>query len=345
MNTNLLPIDVVFTWVDGSDPEWIARNRDMLISNGLADPSKSPRYADHEELRYSLRSVERFLPWARKIFIVTDRQKPKWLDANHPKIRIVDHREIFLNAEDLPTFNSVAIEANLHRIPGISERFIYFNDDMMLGRPFEPEDFFAPDGRPRSFIFQNSLLDLCNFCILQADWLFRPCQKAWLTMRQMRNRRASISATVRTSLLAIIKHNGRAALFQKTNHTPIAHCLTTLNATEQEFASEFRACCSHHFRSGDDLFFPLFFATNGLMRGLTVPSRFSRKDIFYFHLGRDESEGLSKLLDRTYGFISVNDGKGSLSENDLKAFRSTMDQFYPQPAPFEIPAPASRQSR
>jgi Protein of unknown function (DUF3184). len=85
------------------------------------------------------------------VFIATDNQVPAWLNLNHPVVRIVDHRE-FIPERFLPTFNSHVIEAYLHRIPGLSEQYIYLNDDVFLGRPAKKSDFFAPNGLPLAFV-------------------------------------------------------------------------------------------------------------------------------------------------------------------------------------------------
>lgn len=113
----------------------------------LGDPNGYPmtagRFAEHDELKYSLRSVVKNAPWVRKIHIVTNGQVPAWLNLNHPKIHIVTHEEIFTNRSYLPTFSSPAIEANLHRIPGLSKRFIYFNDDIFVMTPVTRDDFWT----------------------------------------------------------------------------------------------------------------------------------------------------------------------------------------------------------
>lgn len=142
------PIDLVYTWVDGSDPVWQAKRKRISDNDGSrADDNGAARYTDNDELRYSLRSVDMYAPWIRKIFIVTDSQVPKWLDTTNPKIEIVDHRDI-LPPEALPCFNSQVIEHCLHRIPGLAEHFIYSNDDMLLNKPVTPADFFAADDLP-----------------------------------------------------------------------------------------------------------------------------------------------------------------------------------------------------
>ena len=103
----------------------------------------SNRFADNNELKYSLRSVEKYAPWVRKIFIVTNGQIPSWLNLNNPRISIVAHDEIFLNKTHLPTFSSPAIESHIHRIPGLSKKFIYMNDDVFFGSEVWPDDFYT----------------------------------------------------------------------------------------------------------------------------------------------------------------------------------------------------------
>ena len=100
-----MDIDLVYLWVNGNDPKWIAK-RDACIGKPTDKQENcAGRYADSGELKYSLRSVEKYAPWIRKIFIVTDDQVPEWLDTSNPKVHVVDHKEI-MPEESLPCFNS-----------------------------------------------------------------------------------------------------------------------------------------------------------------------------------------------------------------------------------------------
>jgi glycosyltransferase involved in cell wall biosynthesis len=142
------PVDAVLTWVDDSDPAWQAA-RDQRMGRAPADhlvagASGDARFRNRDELRYALRSLHLNAPWIRTIHLVTAGQRPSWL-LDHPKVRLVDHREI-LPPDALPTFNSHAIEAGLHRIPDLSEHFVYLNDDVFLGRPLDPDTFFSSTG-------------------------------------------------------------------------------------------------------------------------------------------------------------------------------------------------------
>ncbi|MFE2069861.1 stealth conserved region 3 domain-containing protein [Streptomyces sp. NPDC059467] len=149
------PVDAVYTWVDGADVDWLERKNAVLASMGLATEdaaTSAARFRDRDELRYSLRSIDMYAPWIRNIYLVTDRQVPDWLDLSHPRVRVVDHAEIFGAGGALPTYNSHAIESQLHHIEGLAEHFLYFNDDVFLGRTVQPDMFFLGNGQARHFM-------------------------------------------------------------------------------------------------------------------------------------------------------------------------------------------------
>ncbi|GMI09955.1 hypothetical protein TrRE_jg13218, partial [Triparma retinervis] len=167
------PIDAVYTWVNGSDPVWLSSksafappppasvmvHNDTALKNGTAnataaqtsDSASNNRYRDSNELKYSLRSLEKHAPWLRHIYVVTDNQIPSWLDLSNPKLTIVPHTSIFPNASHLPVFSSPAIESHLHLIPSLSRYFLYFNDDVFLGSPTFPDDFLLPSSRQKFY--------------------------------------------------------------------------------------------------------------------------------------------------------------------------------------------------
>ncbi|MBR6159158.1 MAG: Stealth CR1 domain-containing protein, partial [Lachnospiraceae bacterium] len=127
-----MKIDFVITWVDGNDPEW--RKEKEKYSGKTTGDDREKRYRDWELLRYWFRGVENCAPWVNKIHFVTCGHLPDWLDTGHPKLNIVNHKD-YIPEQYLPTFSCRPIELNLHRIPGLSDDFVYFNDDMFLLRP------------------------------------------------------------------------------------------------------------------------------------------------------------------------------------------------------------------
>ena len=145
---NDFPVDIVYLWCDGGNPEFLRRKAEFLEEAVGADEEavSKKRFYDNEELKYSLRSLERYAPWIRYVFIVTDRQKPAWLDTENSRVTIVDHSEI-MPKEIIPCFNSSVIERYIGFIPGLSEHFLYANDDMFFGQKVS-KDFFFRDGKP-----------------------------------------------------------------------------------------------------------------------------------------------------------------------------------------------------
>lgn len=149
----MFDIDIVITWVDGADVS-LAAKRDHYLGAAqepLHDNGTNPhRWLCSDELNFCLRSINNHAPWVRRIWIVTDNQSPD-VSGIQPeftdKIEIVDHTDIFAGFEAaLPTFNSLAIETLLWRIPGLAERFVYFNDDVFLTAAVKPSDFFTETG-------------------------------------------------------------------------------------------------------------------------------------------------------------------------------------------------------
>ena len=141
-------IDIVYTWVDGNDAAWRAK-RDYWAREENINILENDecRYIDNDELKYSLRSLEKYAPWINKVFIVTDNQVPSWLNTSNPKVRIVDHKEI-IPAEYLPTFNSISIEHCICNIKDLSEYFLYACDDMFFYNYVSPSFFFTKNKFP-----------------------------------------------------------------------------------------------------------------------------------------------------------------------------------------------------
>ena len=138
-------IDFVMIWVDGNDPEW-QKEKNKYDSSGEKGDNTVVRYRSWDNLQYFFRGVEKFAPWVNKIHFVTWGHLPPWMNTSHPKLNIVNHRD-YIPEKYLPTFNANTIELNLHRIEGLADQFVYFNDDMFVTAPVKPEDFFR-DGRP-----------------------------------------------------------------------------------------------------------------------------------------------------------------------------------------------------
>ncbi len=163
-----MKIDAVITWVDGDDPVHKAKRLKYAPSSlfKVNNIAGSTRYTSVGEIFWCVASLNRFAPWINRIYIVTDNQDPgldEFLAENFPEghipYEIVDHKVIFRGYEQyLPTFNSISIETMTWRIPGLSDHFIEFNDDLLLISPVVPEDFFSPDGHPVCYYIRYNML-------------------------------------------------------------------------------------------------------------------------------------------------------------------------------------------
>jgi hypothetical protein len=227
-------IDVVYTWVDGGDPDWQARKAraqgdNTWLVKADVQAANDSRFVSRDELRYSLRSLHCFAPWVRRVFIVTDDQVPAWLDTSHPAVTVVSHREIFGGTGRLPTFNSQAIESRLHRIPGLSEHFLYLNDDMFFARPVTPDLFFTPGGLTRFFPSHGRIGSA------PGDPADRPVNASGKNNREL------------------IKEAFGRVLTRKMLHTPYPSRLSVLTEIEQRFAEHLDATAGHQFRHPDDI--------------------------------------------------------------------------------------------
>ena len=134
-------MDIVITYVDGNDPVW---KTDYEKYTNV--PVMEKRFRDWGTLKYLLRGIENRMPFIRNVYLVVSNnsQVPDWADRD--QLKIVLHSDI-IPKEFLPTFNCNPIEMHLHRIEGLDEEYLYFNDDMFPVGDCRPEDFFR-DGKP-----------------------------------------------------------------------------------------------------------------------------------------------------------------------------------------------------
>ena len=227
---------MVYLWVDGNDPQWLAKHNACIgKTEDKSAVNCKGRYSDNDELKYSLRSVEMYAPWIRKIFIVTDNQVPKWLDTSNPKIRIVDHKEI-LPEVSLPCFNSRLIEHFLYKIPGLSEHFLYANDDMFINRPVTPATFFAGDGLP---IIRFNRRPFRKFTL-------------WFKEKVQGKALSNYVQAIRNSAELVEKRYG-IYYGGKTHHNIDAYLKSDYRHVGEVFKNEIGAMLTHHVRSADDV--------------------------------------------------------------------------------------------
>ncbi|WP_156925832.1 stealth conserved region 3 domain-containing protein [Glycomyces arizonensis] len=304
------PIDVVYTWVDGADRAW-RRRREAARPPYHPDSASEARFADREELRYSLRSLHLNAPWVRRVHLVTDAQRPRWLDTEVPGLTVVDHTELFDDPGRLPTFNSHAIETQLHRIEGLSEHFLYLNDDMFVGRPLGPRTFFEPGGIGRFF---------------PAEAFVGPGPASAAD--------APPNAAFKNDRALVERAFGRT-VSQMMKHAPYPMLRSVLAEVEKEFGPAHAATAGSAFRDVDDVSVVTLHHYYALLTGRAVAG-----DVHdaYLELGwPDLAERLAVLLERRDRdtFCVNDDGATDPADERQAALRAFLDAYFPVPSPYE----------
>lgn len=134
------PIDFVVTWLDSTDRVWQEEFKKYKGITSKGDQSMA-RYRDWDLFKYWFRAVENYAPWVNKVFLITNGTFPQWINSDNPKLVLVKHSD-YIPQKFLPTFNSCTIELHMNKIKGLSEHFVYFNDDMYINAPVTPEYYF-----------------------------------------------------------------------------------------------------------------------------------------------------------------------------------------------------------
>ncbi|MEU7848331.1 stealth family protein [Micromonospora parva] len=312
------PIDAVYTWVDGSDPQWLKRK--SLALGGPEGPlhavaANSSRYHNRDELRYSLRSLHSFAPWLRRIFLITDSQLPSWLDPSHPMITVISHAELFADLGGRSSYNSHAIESRLHRIDGLSEHFLYLNDDVFLGRPLLPNHFFHANGIAKFFPSP------AQFGLGDAKPEDPPVKAAGKNNRRHIQRQFGVTIT------------------QKMKHTPFALRRSIMQQIEGTLPDEVMATARHRFRHHGDLSIPS--SLHQYWAFLTAQAVPGDIEYEYADLGHPSTPArLAELLARrNRDVFCLND-----TDSDPRTFAEQermladfLPRYLPFPAPFELP--------
>lgn len=252
-----MDIDIVVLWVDGNDPEWQAQKA-KYSGKTITDANAVNRFRDWGLMPYWFRAIEKFLPWVRTVHFVTCGHVPAFLNLSAPKLHHVKHSD-YIPAEYLPTFSANTIEMNVHRIPGLAEGYIFFNDDMFVLRPM-PEHAFFRDGLPCTFggevpaafvgesgIWQHLIV---NDLRVINNHFSKPTQ-----VKRHGGKYASKcypwKDNIRTKLLERLYPE--QFLGFKNLHAPAAFLKTTLETIWEKEAKLLSETSAHRFRSNEDV--------------------------------------------------------------------------------------------
>lgn len=341
------PIDFVLSWVDGNDPEWIAtrdkyRKDDSAISSA-PDAYNENRYRDNGLLRYWFRGVESFAPWVNHVFFVTDAQLPDWLNLDNPKLIYVDHTD-FIPSEFLPTFNSSTIEMNYHRIKGLSEHFVIFNDDVFLLKPVG-EDFFFKEGKPVldtriEYPPKQSDLNWCCDLINEHNIINSYLKETGTRDSILKNRskwfnlRALGINRVCRNLYQYALH--RSFPVSTFGHLAFPHLKSSLCEIWENYPYFMTEASSHRFRSDEDVNQWLICAWDQA-KGMFFPAH--RKDLgLLLHYSDYNSELiLETLRNPRVPVVCLNETEDSIvSENLTSSVCQAFESILPDKSSFEL---------
>jgi Stealth protein CR2, conserved region 2/Stealth protein CR3, conserved region 3/Stealth protein CR4, conserved region 4 len=309
-------IDIVFSWVDGSSAEFL-RMRALQMQSyvvGVGDDSAA-RYRQLDELRYALRSVYLFAPWIRRIFIVTDSPTPSWLEE-HPAVTIVPSSAFFVDPANLPTHNSHAIESQLQHIEGLSEHFLYSNDDMFFGRPVSPDMFFSPGGVTK-FIEATTRIGLGDNSPERSGFE----NAARVNRRLLRDRFGRVTT-------------------RHLEHAPTPLRRSVLKEMEREFSDDFVRTAASPFRSATDISVTnSLYHYYALLTGRAVVQQHARVKYVETTLTSSLKQMRALLRSRGEDLFCLNDGSApEISiETRTAAVLDFLTSYFPIPAPWEKP--------
>ena len=254
-------IDIVIPWVDSNDVKWQEKKHQFDTRNNNVPVNNDMRYRDWGTLKYVLRSIEKYMPWYNKIYIITEGHYPEWLDVQNTKIQLVTHDEIYFDKSHLPTFSSPSIEMNLVNIKGLAEKFIYFNDDTMVLKPLERERFFCHDkpvdflshgwfSRNRLFEKLRGMNEWAHSIKNNIDLINKKYSVSNLTSEQLYHK--SYSFKVKFSNFLLDKVYKKFLWFEHWHH-PQPYLKSTLASAREVFLKEMMTCSQNRFRHKSDL--------------------------------------------------------------------------------------------
>lgn len=325
-------IDFVIIWVDGNDPEWQASFRAHLPGSKKTDDTRVVRYRDWDNLRYWFRGVEKFAPWVNRIHFVTCGHVPEWLDLSAPKLHFVKHSD-YIPAEYLPTFNSHTIELNLHRIEGLAEQFVYFNDDFFLIDSIA-EDYYFKNGLPcdmavlnivtRSSIGHILLND--NLCInrhFEKNKVIRRSLSKWFNIRY---------GVLLYRTLALMSWSNFAGFYDP--HLPNAFLKSTFEEVWKKEHDLLDATCRSRFRRDTNV-------NQYLMRYWQLassrfhPRNMCRKGQYYDFDSNSLADMVSAIERQKRPVLILNDGHVEDFEYTKNALIAAFDKILPNKSSFE----------
>ncbi|MDN0046121.1 hypothetical protein QVN49_03750 [Megasphaera hexanoica] len=325
-------IDIVYCWCDGKDPDFRKRKNYFLKKENMPydeDSVGELRFFDNEELRYSLRSLEMYAPWIHHVYIVTDRQVPKWLNTSYSKVSVIDHSQI-MPCELIPVFEAAVIERYIINIPGLSEYFLYANDDMFFGMPVEPEFFFTNTGNPIVYLKPYERFEKI------------------VDEKDFQNKYNAAPAWMRTNMNAwkLLHERYGQKEFYVSAHTIDGYKKSYFDDILKKYKKAFDQADKYRFRTdkgiGRDIFgLDMVYSGYGVAEVIKKPNFWQKhihksKDyIWKCYCGSENAKTRKEILRFTPYVFCVN-AEAHSSEQQKKEMRDFYEMLFPNPSQFEL---------
>lgn len=334
-----MDIDFVVLWVDGSDPKWLAE-KSRFSPLKIDDSNSINRYRDWGLMKYWFRAVEKFAPWVRTVHFVTWGHLPLFLNSNAPKLHIVNHQD-YMPKEYLPTFSANPLELNLHRIPGLADHFVFFNDDMFLLREMQPAAFFHwKTGCPRT---QASELPICftdnevwqylvanDITIINRN--FSKIKTLSRYFWKFLNFRYPIIDNIRTLALSMLFPKNFYGF--KNFHSPAAYCKSNFQSLWEREFDVLHNTCLHKFRNKEDVnqWLVLWWQ---VASGQFSPRRM--RTLTFAPSDKNVAKLQQVILDQKVELICINDPADCVSQEALAhRIQHAFDELLPLKSSFEL---------
>ncbi len=330
-----MEIDFVITWVDMDDPKW---QKEFAQYSGKIDNTKNEmavaRFRDYGFLKYWFRGVEKFAPWVRKIHFVTSGQHPEWLDINHPKLQLVNHDD-YIPKQYLPCFNSNLIEIYMHRIPNLSEHFVYFNDDFFIINHVTQQRFFT-NGLPNDIAaFRMNLgLSLWSKCLRNNIRIINKRFNKKEVMERDHDKWFTEAYGKKARLTRLLKPYNKFVTL-RTPHNAQPYTKTTFEEVWDYAGNELTGMSTHRFRTPKDLTLELF-KTWQICRGNFEPYN-TYNDTKMFPLLFKSRQAIEAIREQSYLLVCINDNEHIRNfDQTMKGLQASFESILPEKSSFEL---------
>lgn len=333
MEEKVQKIDIVVPWVDGNDPLW--QQEKNMYSTQKGDQSNI-RFREWDVMRYWFRGIDKYAKWVRKVHFITWGHVPDWLNCECEKINIVNHKD-YIPHEYLPTFSSHTIELNMHRIQGLSDKFIYFNDDTFLINPTTEDDFFSDDlpidiaglhpgyATVKAADFDHILLNDAEFYVrnFNAREVLKRDRKKWLRMSYGKQNIKTLAMLMFSEFPDIIIH-----------HQPQSFLKKTLQEVWEQESELLDATCQNKFRTRNDVN-QYIFRYWQLGHGCFQPYNVFKRGVSV-SVGIDPVDYDKCILHSKYKILVLNDNGDKVDfETEKKHMQMAFEAKFPEKSIFE----------